>query len=268
MTPVFEWREAPRAQYAVIGDPISHSRSPQMHHAAYAALGLDLRYVAIRVPVGEVSEALEHLRSIGYQGVNVTVPHKEEAFRWARWSDSTAARLGAVNTLRLEDRYALNTDIYGLIETVGDAVPGGGRAWVLGAGGTARAAILALQELDFEVVLTNRTAAKGESLAAEFGAVYQLAWTASGFDVILNTTSTGLAGEALPIDWTGAEGCQLAYDMAYGGPNNPFLAEATKRGISARDGLDLLVAQGALALEFWLGQHAPRAQMAAAVREA
>src|SRR4051812_47461733 len=109
MNEVFEWRDAPAADFAVIGDPVSHSLSPRMHMAAYAEMGLPFRYVAIRVRKGEVAPALERLRSMGYKGANVTVPHKDEVLGWCKTVQPLAAHVRAANTLWLHDRECINT---------------------------------------------------------------------------------------------------------------------------------------------------------------
>ncbi|RYG24256.1 shikimate dehydrogenase, partial [bacterium] len=133
----FEWQEAPAADFAVIGDPVAHSRSPQMHNAAFKALGLDFKYVAVHVPPGEVKAALSHLAELGYQGINVTVPHKEEAIGWCLHVDKFVTEVQAVNTIDLERKAGINTDAGGFLATLPELPTK--TALVLGAGGSARA---------------------------------------------------------------------------------------------------------------------------------
>src|SRR6476620_7945965 len=104
MNPVYPWRDAPAADFAVIGDPVSHSRSPAMHRAAYAAMKLSYSYIAVQVHSGEVGIALNHLRDLGFRGVNATVPHKLEALEWSESPDDLAIKAGSSNTLDLPSR--------------------------------------------------------------------------------------------------------------------------------------------------------------------
>src|SRR3954463_14972516 len=131
----FEWRDAPKANFAVLGDPISHSLSPRIHQAAYDALGLKYKYVPIRVDQGELLEALDHLTLLSYQGVNLTQPLKEAGAKWARSPEAFVKKIGASNTLNLLDGSATNTDSPGFMDTlpaIGIWAPA--PALVLGAG--------------------------------------------------------------------------------------------------------------------------------------
>ena len=265
----YPWREAPEGTFAVIGDPVHHSLSPRMHTAAYAALGLPYTYHAIHVSKGEVSAALERLESIGYQGINVTVPHKEEALNWAEIVEPMAARVRAANTLRLKDRACINTDAPGFLDTLSDFHPVEKNVLLIGAGGSARALIVALLNDGYSIKLTNRTLEKAHSLAEEFGS-NQLSVCESadpdGCALILNTTSASLNKEELPILWDRAMPGALAYDLMYARPTTPFLAKASSFGLPTMDGLPLLVAQGARSFEWWLGIEAPRAAMREALQ--
>lgn len=161
----YEWREAPKADFAVLGDPISHSLSPQMHQAAFTALGLPLRYVALRVPQGELVNALEFLIELGYQGVNLTLPLKAEGMALATSADEFSKRCGAINTIALPSMNAINTDGLGFLEALRVwNLPHPTNALVMGAGGSARAVVLALSEEDHRVKLWNRTQSKAVSL--------------------------------------------------------------------------------------------------------
>lgn len=265
-----EWRDAPRADYAVLGDPVSHSLSPVMHHAAYRALGLDLRYVAIRVEEREFDEALEHLQALGYRGVNCTVPLKVAAFRWAREVGPLDRELGVLNTLRLADRAGINTDAPGLMQTLEDSGVDASRpVLVLGAGGAARSAVSALAWAGFRVVVWNRTRSRAEELCARVGSSLVTAVDQpdpSGCGVVLQATSAGVQGEAPPVLWDRAPADLLAYDTYYTSGLTPFLTAACAHGLRSVDGRALLVAQGALSLEWWLGIQAPRTAMLEAIR--
>jgi len=262
------WRCAPAADFAVLGDPVGHSWSPVMHHAAYAARSLNLRYEALQVPLEELAEALDELTELGYRGVNCTVPLKEAAFAWATSMDEESRAYGALNTLRLADRLGTNTDAPGLRDTFDDlGVPAGASVLLLGAGGTARAVARSLTLAGHPVRVYNRTRANAERMVAELGLDLPVANSLDpgGAAVVLNATSAGLSGDALEIDWTRAESGVLAYDLLYGREPTPFLAAAFAAGCRVVDGRALLAAQGARSFAWWLGGEPPRAEMRAAL---
>ncbi|MBS1708776.1 MAG: shikimate dehydrogenase [Armatimonadetes bacterium] len=258
----FEWQDAPAGDYAVLGDPVSHSRSPQMHMAAYDALGVPWVYRAVRVPVEEFDSAVARLESIGYKGLNCTVPLKEAAFRWASETDGTTKRIGAANTLDLKTGQGTNTDAPGFMATFHSGEP----VLVLGAGGTARAFLVALDEAGYDVRLWNRTADKAYRLVDELSlsAEVVLCPDLEGVAAVVNTTSASLQGEPLDIDWSRAQSGALAYEAAYG--RSPFLESARAANMETIDGLPLLVEQGALAITFWTGLVPDRSVMMDAVR--
>ncbi|MEZ0325713.1 MAG: shikimate dehydrogenase [Fimbriimonas sp.] len=265
MTEVYEWRDAPVADFAVIGDPIGHSLSPAMHQAAYRELGVPYRYVAIHVPPGGVAAALDHLKALGYRGVNATVPHKQEVIDWCEEVEPFARRVGAANTISLDvpATRCINTDAPGFMETL-PALPE--TVLLLGAGGSARSLAAALSDCGCRLRIYNRTRARAEEMVNALGLQAELLDRPDleGADLVLNTTSSSLSGESLALDWNTAKPGALAYDLVYG--NTPFLEEAEKAGLRTLDGLPLLVAQGALSLEWWLRIRAPRAAMMEALR--
>jgi shikimate dehydrogenase len=236
-----------------------------MHSAALKALGRSERYVAIHVPVNEVIEALDHLVTLGYLGINVTVPHKETVIPWLADLDSFAARVRAVNTICLRGRYGLNTDGPGFLEVLAqNTVAPGSRILMLGAGGSARAVAEAMTSAGFDLTIWNRTTAKAIELARAVGAITLEKPTAVGFDAVVNTTSASLQGNSVPLDWDGFSG--IALDLMYQEGHTPFLAQAASRGLQTVDGRSLLVAQGALSLEHWLRVAAPRSVMREAIQ--
>ncbi len=265
-----EWQEALPGDFAVLGDPISHSLSPLIHSRAYQISELPYSYHALRVRAGELSNALEHLIAIGYRGVNVTLPLKEEAFRWAEKVEGIGQKLGVVNTLNLKSKIGLNTDAPGFIETIADCgLRRGDNVLVLGAGGTAQALIPILIETGFRVKAWNRTKSRLETLAKNQDLEFEIldCIDPAGSKLILNTTSAGITGEALPIKWQNTESNSVAYDVVYGKEMTPFLLEASKRGLLTIDGSKMLVAQAALSFEWWLGKSAPREAMLKAINE-
>ncbi len=269
MMNVFRWQDAPIADFAVIGDPIAHSLSPKMHEAAYRSLGMDYKYVAIRVPSGKGAEALERLRHLGYKGVNVTVPHKEEALEWVAQADPMARRTRACNTVKPQERSGINTDTPGFMETLQTlGLQAGQNALVVGAGGSARAIAVALDELKLHISVYNRTPENASRLVSSLGLSAPVLDTldVGGFDLIVNTSSASLEGREVHIDWSRAKPTAIAYDLTYMQVLTPFLEPAAKVGLQCLDGKEMLVAQGARSFEWWLGVDAPREVMTKAIR--
>ncbi|HET6436486.1 MAG TPA: shikimate dehydrogenase (NADP+) [Anaeromyxobacter sp.] len=267
------------ALYGVVGHPVAHSRSPQMHNAAFARLGIDAVYLALPVLPGALAEALAGAHALGFQGLNVTVPHKQRALALCESVDRVAERVGAVNTLR---RTALgwegyNTDapaVRELLEAAG--VRTGTRALLIGAGGAARAAAFALSELGAALAVTTRRPEAAEELVhglspgpgprprtASYAAL--LAEVAEA-EVVVNGTSVGLDGHERGFAGISFGPGQLAVDFVYG--ETAFLAAAARAGARLLRGEDILVRQGALAFALFTGRGAPEAEMAAAVAAA
>jgi shikimate dehydrogenase len=268
MTPWSEWREAPQAEFGVLGDPVGHSLSPQMQSAAFAVLGLNYRYVAIRIPVGEFNEALTHLQSLSYRGLNVTVPLKEAAFQWCQTTDELTGRIRAANTLAVQDERGTNTDAPGIQDVLMQVgVPFGANVLLLGAGGAARAVAAGLERGGFPFSIHNRSRDKAEELVSDLGLISGVlsAPDPSGFDVIINATSASLTGAVVPVDWELARPGCIAIDLVYSEGPTPFMQEAAAFGLTTVDGRALLVAQGARSLEWWLGVEAPRSAMLKAI---
>ena len=264
----FEWYDAPSAEFGVLGDPVAHSLSPVMQEAAFSALDLPYRYEAIRVPADQFGEAIDHLAKLGYLGLNVTVPLKEEAYRWALSTDELTGRIKAANTLKLEDKTATNTDAPGILDVLLDleVVPPSA-VLLLGAGGAARAAAAALHRAGYPFSVYNRSRDKAEEMLAELGLSAQLlsAPDPIGFKLILNATSASLEGAMIPMDWERALPGTIALDLVYAEGPTPFMTAAAAYGVPSHDGKTLLVAQGARSLEWWLGVEAPRSAMLKAI---
>lgn len=265
---VFDWREAPQAEFAVIGDPVKHSLGPQMYSRALAELGYPYSYVAIHVPGGSAKETLDFLRARGYWGVNVTVPHKKDAMEWCETLSDFARRVEAANTVDLRTREGANTDAPGFMDTLDGLCERIGRALVLGAGGAARAVVAALCDAGWQVGVFNRTASRAEEL------VGRLDCGAKALDrpdpgeccLVINATSASLFGEVPDLDWIRVEAGALFYDLSYGEEATPFVALARSKGFVAVDGKLMLAAQGARSLEYWLGKQIPQEAMLRALR--
>lgn len=259
----YEWREAPAGpRYAVIGNPIAHSKSPAMQSAAFAATGLGESYVAVRVPEAEFDEAINHLVELGYRGLNVTLPLKERAAEWAQQLTDRALRIKSANTLDLVNRVADSTDGPGFLADL-QRYGTFKRALVLGAGGSARAVVNALRDHGVDVSIWARRSGQASQLAQEVGGHTAQFPSTNGFDLVVDATSAGLAGVSLPIEWGGKPG--LAYALAYGAAAIAFLDQARANGWKTADGLGMLVEQGAIAFTFWTGKPAPVDVMRTAV---
>jgi shikimate dehydrogenase len=248
----------------VLGWPVAHSRSPSIHNAALAALGLEeWRYQRLPVPPGLFAATTRALGASRFVGANVTIPHKQEALALADRASETASAIGAANTLVFAPDgtvTAENTDGRGLIAALGRS-PRGMRALVLGAGGSGRAAVWALREAGArEVSVWNRTSARAEALARDLGV--RAVGEAEPADLLVNCTSVGLKGERGQLGQLGLSFDRLrAYrwvvDLVYRTGSTELLAAAQKQGARTVDGLEVLVCQGALSLELWTARKAP-----------
>ena len=267
------------ALYGVVGHPIGHSRSPAMHNAAYARLGIDAVYVAMPVEPGRLPAALDGAHALGFRGLNVTVPHKPEAFGLCRELDPVAREVGAVNTLRRlgEGWEGFNTDAPATLQLLdGAGFARGGRLLLLGAGGVARAAAWAALAMGAELlVAARRPEAAAEvcrdALAASRGggSAQPIRWDratteSSRCNAIVNATTIGLAPRgAADLAPLGIAARTVVVDYVYG--DTAFVRAAREAGARVVTGEELLVRQGALAFGLWLGQAAPEPAMAAAV---
>lgn len=256
---------------AVLGHPVAHSRSPAMQSAALAALGLgeEWRYEAIDIAPEDFEARVRAMAGEGFAGANVTVPHKHAALALADAASETAQEIGAANTLVFADGaiHAHNTDAGGLLAAL-PVPPAGKRALVLGAGGAARAVVWALVGEGAGVEVWNRTASRARAVCAELGGRAVADPDQTGYELIVNTSAAGLAGEdpfqALPLAPEDFGRGQTVVDMVYGASPSALLAAAAAAGASVVDGLEILVQQGALSLEIWTGREAPVAAMRAA----
>ena len=259
----------------VIGDPVTHSRSPAIHNAAFVALGLDWVYVAFPVAAGRGRDAVAAVRTLGIAGLSVTMPHKSDVAETCDELTPSAAALGSVNTVVNRDGHVVgdSTDGPGLIAALrGHGVdPAGRRVLVLGAGGAARAIVDALGRADATVTVAARRADAGARAAALAPGAAAIDFTeldiaVDAADVVVNATPIGMAGEPPPFDPTRLAPHQFVYDTVYHPSPTPLLAAALQRGIPAADGLSMLVHQAALAFTLWTGEPAPLDVMADAAR--
>jgi shikimate dehydrogenase len=258
---------------AVLGHPVGHSRSPAMHTAALAELGLQeaWRYEAIDVAPDAFEARARAMPGEGFAGANVTVPHKGAALSLADELAETAREIGAANTLVFEDGEirAENTDAGGLLAALPSS-PAGKRALVLGAGGAARAVVWALTREGAEVGVWNRTALRSRHLCEELGGEPVAEPDQAAYELIVNSTAVGLGGEdpfaELPLGRSGFAPGQTIVDMVYGDKPTALLGAAEAAGADVVDGIEILVQQGALSLEIWTHRPAPLDTMRAAAR--
>lgn len=262
-------------KYAVIGNPIAHSKSPLIHAAFAQQTGQAMSYEAILAPLDGFEATIEALMASGYKGLNVTVPFKFEALKFASARgkvNACADRAGASNTLIFDANAGVvadNTDGVGLVNDISHNLKFDirhKRVLVLGSGGAAFGILQPLVEAAPDsIVIANRTFAKAEEAANRLAEIVQASNSSVfsmpkrfdeldglQFDLIINSTSAGLTDSALPIaDTIFAEGC-LAYDMMYG-RETPFMAQARRNGAQVADGLGMLVEQAAEAFYLWRG---------------
>ncbi|MEM8811823.1 MAG: shikimate dehydrogenase [Pseudomonadota bacterium] len=257
----------PRA--AVFGWPVEHSRSPLVHGYWLKELGITGQYERYALPPEEVEDLPEILRRRGFVGGNVTIPHKEAAFRLSDEADPVAVRLGAANTLWFESGrlIAANTDGFGFLSNLDARARGWDRnrggALVLGAGGAARAIVLALCDRGFDpVLIANRTAERAEALVSQFGAACR-AVPLQGADnavadvgLIVNTTSGGMNGnDDPPLSLDRAVEDAVVTDIVYTPLRTGLLRRAEARGLRTVDGLGMLLHQAVPGFEKWFGGH-------------
>lgn len=251
----------------VWGHPVGHSRSPAMHNAALAALGLDWVYVPFEVAPENIAEAVAGIRAMGLVGVNLTVPLKERVLPLLDVVDDAAAQIGSVNTVHNRDGllHGFSTDGPGFLRSLEEAgePTRGRRVLLLGAGGSARAVAFALAARGSHCTIANRTEERAVSLAADVNRKHQrsasvVGWgaEAGAFDFIVNTTSLGMHPNegtlpALPPNAFATK--PLVYDLIYAPAQTKLLALAEQSGCRTMNGVQMLAYQGAHSLSLWTG---------------
>jgi len=246
-------------RYAVIGNPVAHSKSPLIHAEFARATGQDIHYGRIEAPLDAFAQSVELFHAAGGKGLNVTLPFKQQAFALCGEASDRARVAKAANTLVLDRSYCDNTDGVGLVRDItlnlGQDLKGK-RLLLLGAGGAAQSVVGALLEAGAaQLTIANRTVPKALELAARFpgasGCGYD-ALSGESFDVVINGTSAGLVDAAPPLPKGLLNDSILAYEMVYG-RETPFLAVARKAGARTCDGLGMLVEQAAESFFLWRG---------------
>ena len=277
------WKKTP-IRLGVFGDPVGHSLSPQMQNAALKHYKIDVRYARFQISPNELREAVELVHKLGFLGLNLTVPHKIAATQLAETLDETARRVGAVNTIKIDDGKlrGFNTDGKGFSRAIREEFVvdlRDLRVMVLGAGGAGRAIALQCAKENCErLVIANRTLGKAKSVANELrdffagpkvlGPVPRLqaiAWEEAALrfqvanvDLIVNATPLGLnRSDASPTPARLLTPHLMIYDTIYSDERTPFVSAALEAGARAANGLSMLLHQGALAFEIWFQREAP-----------
>ena len=274
------------AKFAVIGNPVAHSLSPQLHQPALNELKLDCRYIRVEVPEGQVNEAFEEMYAAGIRGINVTVPHKLEALEACHQVDPAAASMGSVNTIVFSEegqKTGFNTDGPGFVRAIREDFGmdlGDLRVIIIGAGGGAGRAVATqcVMEGCPQLILANRTLEKLTPMREELTRLTQseklegprdrieiislddpiLEEAIGASELIINTTSVGLiSSDPAPFPPHWVEPHHLVYDTIYNPPRTHLLRDAESQGARIANGMSLLLHQGALSLEHWLNQDAP-----------
>ncbi len=274
-------------RYAVIGNPVAHSKSPQIHAVFAQQTGEDIEYGRLLAPLEGFSDTVKQFRAAGGRGLNVTVPFKEEGYRLATLHSERAHTAEAVNTLRFDAGaiYGDNTDGAGLVRDIRDNLGfaiAGRRILLLGAGGAARGVIAPLlAEGPKDLTIANRTLERAAVLARHFAphfgprfaprpraSAYD-ALSGSRFDIVVNATSASLAGALPPLPRGVFAAGSLAYDMMYGTGLTPFLEWARGQGAGlTADGLGMLIEQAAESFFVWRGIRPRTATVFASLRAA
>ncbi|XYJ11215.1 shikimate dehydrogenase [Telluria sp. B2] len=252
-------------RYCVIGNPVAHSKSPQIHAAFAAQTGQSIEYGRRMAPLDGFADVVRDLIAKGYKGANVTVPFKLEAAGLATRLEERARAAGAVNTLSFIDGEIVgdNTDGPGLVADIvrnAGVALAGKRILLLGAGGAARGVVLPfLQQGPKAILVANRTRATADALVADFqDQVTEVKACGfedirGAFDIVVNATSASLSQEMPPVPASAFTKDTLALDMMYGDQPTPFMQFAAKQGARTRDGFGMLVEQAAEAFAIWRG---------------
>lgn len=257
--------------FAVIGDPIDHSLSPNIHSAAFRELNLDCSYIAYRIAKGELEEGVESLKKIKIDGFNVTIPHKVEMMKYLDRMDESCNIIGAVNTVTNDEGIlkGYNTDMDGFLDPFKkrNMSVKNLKVLLLGAGGAARAIVAGFaKEHAQSITIANRTLENANKMAKfsnELGLnanavkIDDVRDSAKYYDVIVNATSVGLKNESSPISLESIDPKTIVYDIVYMPMNTDFLKKAKERGATIIYGYEMLLGQATRAFEIWHGMEAP-----------
>ena len=257
--------------YAVIGDPIDHSLSPNIHNAAFRHLKLDHTYIAYKIPAGELSAGIEALKTIKIAGFNVTIPHKIEMMKFLDEMDTTCKVIGAVNTVLNEDGKlkGYNTDMIGFLDPIKkkNLMIKDSQVLLLGAGGAARAIVTAMvKEKAGKITIVNRTRENANKLA-EFAkkiggdvdtvSIQEANKLITDYKFIINSTSIGMRNEPSPISTENISKDSIVYDIVYQPINTDLIKKSKENGATIIYGYEMLLSQAACSFEIWHKMEAP-----------
>ncbi|RJS90094.1 shikimate dehydrogenase [Candidatus Bathyarchaeota archaeon] len=272
---------------AVIGDPVEHSLSPCFQNAAFQHLGLDFVYVAFTVKAEELRGAIEGVRSLGFHGLNVTMPHKISIIQYLDELDEDAERIGSVNTVLNQDRRLIGytTDGVGALNALKNngVDPKGKKIVILGAGGASRSVSLALIKEAKELVILNRTVRRAERLVCDLHRLVRedkkvrsgglteenLRKELKNADILINATPVGMMPneDKMPVKEEHLHPNLVVFDLVYNPIETKLLRKAKMIGAKTIDGLSMLIHQGAASFEIWTGVKAPIHVMMKAAKE-
>lgn len=270
----------------LVGNPVKHSISPDMHNACFEEIGLNYVYVPFKVEKGDLSDAISGIRSLGIEGVNVTIPHKSAVIEYLDKIQETARKIGAVNTINKDNDQLVgyNTDGIGALKSLKNKIEKikNKTTVLLGAGGAARAIAFTLAETGVNLTISNRTVSKAEKLSSEIeektGVKVQkisqekeiLTSSLKDADILINSTSVGMhpnENETL-VDANLMHEDLTVMDIVYNPLQTKLLREARKADAKTISGLGMLVQQGAASFEIWTGKTPPIETMKRAARKA
>lgn len=255
--------------FAVIGDPIAHSKSPNMHNAWFNEMEIDASYIPIHVTNEDLEKAVSSLKVLGASGWNVTIPHKQTIIPFLDELDELAEKMGAVNTVvRLQDGKlkGYNTDGLGFVHSLEEVVGKEHKeqpVLIIGAGGAARGIAFALKQFGYsDLTIANRTISRGQEIINELGkgqaiSLHDAEQQLNHYGIIIQSTSAGLANSefSVPLSLEKLREGAIVADIVYNPLMTPFLLEAQKKNAKIVNGLGMFVHQGAIAFNYWLGQY-------------
>ena len=257
--------------FAVIGDPIDHSLSPNIHSAAFRELNLDSSYIGYRIPKGELEGGVEGLKKIKINGFNVTIPHKIEMMKYLDKMDESCSIIGAVNTVVNNEGVlkGYNTDMDGFLEPLKkrNITIQNSKVLLIGAGGAARAIVAGIaKEKAASIDIANRTVEKANNLSefatklglsANVKKIESIDTATENYDIIINATSIGLKDEPSPITFEGINEKTIVYDIVYAPMNTDFIKKAKTKNAIIIYGYEMLLGQAIRAFEIWHEMKAP-----------
>ncbi len=257
-------------KYAIIGFPLEHSQSPSIHNAAFKAYDLKATYQAVKIDPNQLSETINWLKKENWNGFNVTIPYKQRILPYLDRIDPLAKKIGAVNTIRIDEKgkwAGFNTDYIGFVRPLQDMVASINSCLIIGAGGAARAVAFGILDRFDPTSLTilNRTISNAKNLINDlrkYKAVdYRFGSLGDAlereYDLIVNTTSVGMSGfpEGMPVELGGKVGKHsIVYDLIYKPPQTALIRKAISLGLRAINGWPMLIYQAEAAFEIWTGK--------------